>query len=47
MRVSVRHDGETHLADLDVEQEVRHGKLYADDELLYPPWTGAAYKKIG
>ncbi len=47
MRVQLRHGDQTHLADLDVEQEVRHGRLFAEDELHYPPWTGPGFRKLG
>ncbi|MFN7145492.1 MAG: rhomboid family intramembrane serine protease [Myxococcota bacterium] len=46
MRVELRQGAETHLVDLDVELDVRRGRLFAEDELRYAPWTGAAFRRL-
>lgn len=47
MRVELRKAGEAHLADVDLEEEVRRARLFADDEVRYPPWTGGSFRKLG
>ena len=47
MRVQLRQGGHSQLVDLDVEQEVRAGRLFAEDEVCYPPWTGPALRRLG
>ncbi|MDP2311327.1 MAG: rhomboid family intramembrane serine protease [Pseudomonadota bacterium] len=47
MRVELKQGGELHLADVDVEEEVRRARLYAEDQVRHPPWTGDQLRKLG
>ncbi|MDP2308488.1 MAG: rhomboid family intramembrane serine protease [Pseudomonadota bacterium] len=47
MRVELKQGGHTVLADLDVEEEVRHARLHAEDLIRHPPWTGERFRKLG
>ncbi len=47
MRVELRRGGHTYPADVDLEEEVRRARLFASDEVLHPPWTGRAYRRLG
>lgn len=46
MRVEVRQEGQALLVELDVELEVRRGRLAPDDMLRYPPWTGDTFRAV-
>jgi membrane associated rhomboid family serine protease len=47
MRVELQHGGEHLLADVDVEEEVRRARLFAEDHVRYAPWTGEHFRKLG
>lgn len=47
MRVELQQDGETQLVDVDVEEDVRRARLYAEDLVRHPPWTGSHFRKLG
>lgn len=46
MRAILRQDGEDRPIDLDLEEEIRAGRIRARDELLYAPWTGPDRKSV-
>ncbi|MCB9743207.1 MAG: rhomboid family intramembrane serine protease [Alphaproteobacteria bacterium] len=44
----LRVDGEVHPIDLlDLDEEIRQGRLPRDVELRYGPWTGEAFQRLG
>lgn len=47
MRAVLRQAGVEHPVDLDLEEEIRTGRLGRADELHYPPWTGSRFVRIG
>lgn len=47
-RGELRRGGETLLVDvLDLEQEVRQARAFAEEELRYGPWTGDTFRRLG
>lgn len=47
MRVELKQDGDISLSDVDVEEEVRRARLFAEDVVRYAPWTGDQFRKLG
>ncbi|MES2641134.1 MAG: rhomboid family intramembrane serine protease [Myxococcota bacterium] len=47
MRVELRQSGDTQLVDVDVEEEVRRARFFAEDLVRHPPWTGDQFRKLG